>query len=169
MSDANFVVYKDGRVIATNMYISGNSTFRGFVFHEKTEITAANYATMSSTVTYAPGYTRTELNLMKTGNWIEIKSLPTTDTFHYTSLPAIRTGEAYTDAYRDYVRQFMGNEIMIYNTSGKSISIDTGENSVEIRHENACYFRMVMAPETSRNSNIKLERIKWEYIGPFQY
>lgn len=165
---------KDGVVTCNtgnfrNIHISGNSTFRGFVFHEKTEITAANYASMSITKTYAPGYSRTELDLMKTGNWIEIKSLPATDTFHYTSLPAIRTGEAYTDAYRDYVRQFMGNEIMIYNTSGKSIAIDTGENSVEIRHENACYFRMVMAPETSNNSSIKLERIKWEYTGPFQY
>ena len=165
---------KDGVVTCNtgnfrNIHISGNSTFRGFVFHEKTEITAANYASMSITKTYAPGYSRTELDLMKTGNWIEIKSLPATDTFHYTSLPAIRTGEAYTDAYRDYVRQFMGNEIMIYNTSGKSIAIDTGESSVEIRHENACYFRMVMAPETSKNSSIKLERIKWEYTGPFQY
>lgn len=166
-SDATFRVYKSGRVEATDMHLSGNSTFRGFVFHEKTEITAANYALMSISKTYAPGYTRTELDLMKTGNWIEIKSLPATYTSHYTSLPAIRTGEAYTDAYRDYVRQFMGNEIMIYNTSGKSIAIDTGESSVEIRDDYACYFRMIMAPETS--NGIKLERIKWEYTGPFRY
>ena len=150
-----------------NINISGNSTFSGFMFHTKTEITAANYASMSTSVTYETGQTRTELDLMKTGNWIEIKSLPATDTFQYTSLPAIRTGQAYTDAYRDYVRQFMGNEIMIYNTSGKSVSIDTGEQSVEIKDDYACCFRMVMAPETS--NGVLLERIKWEYTGPFQY
>lgn len=150
-----------------NIHISGNSTFRGFVFREKTEITAANYASMSTSVTYETGQTRTELNLMKTGNWIEIKSLPATETFHYTSLPAIRTGQAYTDAYRDYVRQFLGNELYVYNTSGKSISIDTGEQSVEIKDDYACCFRMVMAPETKNDT--PLERIKWEYTGPFQY
>ena len=150
-----------------NINISGNSTFSGFMFHRKTEITAANYASMSTSVTYETGQTRTELNLMKTGNWIEIKSLPATETFHYTSLPAIRTGQAYTDAYRDYVRQFLGNELYVYNTSGKSISIDTGEQSVEIKDDYACCFRMVMAPETKNDT--PLERIKWEYTGPFQY
>lgn len=167
VAQATFVVYKDGRVTASNMHISGNSTFRGFVFHEKTCITAANYASMSTTVSYELGQSRTELNLMKTGNWIEIMSLPGASGNDYTSLPAIRTGMAYTDAYRDYVRQFLGNELYIYNSSDRSVAVDTGESSVEIRKGMACAFRMVLSPETERG--IALERIKWEYTGPFQY
>lgn len=173
---------KDGNVTCNtgnfkNINISGASTFKGFVFKEKTVITQDNYDLLTKTITDGSGNQHTEIDLLKTGTWIEVRYIPdpeVDDEFgvetdrSYTLLPTIRAATAYSLEYLDYVRQFIGNELIIYNSSGKSMSVSTGEVTVTINSGYGCYFRMVVAPETASGGTIPLERIKWEYTGPFQ-
>lgn len=166
---APFRVSSDGRVVATRMEISGNSTFRGFVFKEKTVITADNYSMLTTVKDIGYGDTMTVLDLLKTGNWIEVKYTPPGDEYITAYLPVIRVGVAYSDTYRDYVRQFLGNEVIVYNSSTKMICIDSGESTIIIMPECAVHFRMVFAPEKMGSSDTLLERIKWEYSEPFQF
>jgi len=173
-SSGNIVfLAKDGTVTCNtgnfkNIHISGTSTFRGFTLKEKTEITSANHNLLTTTKNIGEGVTQTEIDLLETGNWIEVKYTPSSG-YLITNLPTIRIGVAYSDAYRDYVRQFMGNEVLVYNSSSKQIAVDSGANTVTINPGFACHFRMVIAAEKMNNSGNLLERIKWEWTTPFQF
>lgn len=168
---------KDGHVTCNtgnfkNINISGNSTFRGFVFKQKFEVTAANYPTITKNL-YQGTWDGSDhyakiLDLEKTGSWIEVKSLPSNyNETYFAMLPTIRPELAYTDAYRDQVRQYMGNEVIIFNSTNKQLGVDTGEFSANIKPGMACHFKMVFSPEKS--GDYLLERIIWEYTGPFQF
>lgn len=149
-------------------HISGNSTFRGFTLKEKFVVTSSNY---SSVITkFDNGIDIVDqLDLINVGPWVEFTSIPSSATLDYINLPAIRIGEKYSDAYRDYVRQFVGSEVLIYNSTRSQLRVDTGENSVTLDSGFASHFRMVFAPERMNSTGYLLERIKWEWQEPFQF
>ncbi len=163
---------KEGKVTCNignfkNINISGNSTFKGFILKEKTIITSANYGSMSKTVEFYAGETHTELDLIKTGNWIYVASLPTQTSNYTLRLPCIRHDVAYTEAYRDYVRQFLGNEVVIYNYSGQTIYVDSGESSRIIKHNRAEHFKLSFTP--IQVGETYLERLVWQFAEPYQF
>ncbi len=97
-----------------------------------------------------------------------MKSLPSNyNEVYFAVLPSIKQGLAYTDAYRDSVRQYMGNELMIYNSTNEQLNIEAGETSVIIRPHMACRFKMVF--DNVQSGDLWLERIKWEWSTPFQF
>lgn len=158
-----------------NIHISRNSTFKGFVLKEKFEITSSNFNDITKEVYLGTidgeDWTERQIDLLKTGNWIEIKSIPsnTTGINRTFYLPAIRVGEAYTDAYRDYVKQFLGNEIIIYNSTKLQFGVDSGESTRILDPGMAIHFKMVFKPEKLGNSDILLEKIAWEYSQAYQF
>ena len=142
---------------------------KGGILKQKTLITEDTYQSFLTSVEYIDGLSREELDLTKTGTWLEIKSLPQLILKGQMHLPAIKAGTDYSDSYRDYVRQFAGTELVIYNSSDKPLTVYPGADSILIPKGSAVLLRLVYSPEKLTGDGFLRETIKWEYTDPFLF
>ena len=167
--EAGFAAYKDGRTVATDMHISGRSTFRGTILKQKTVITKENYPSFLTSVDYNEELGREELDLTKTGTWIEIMSLPPLILKGQLHLPGIKAGTEYSDTYKDYVRQFVGTELMIYNSWDRTVTVYAGDSGLPIPSGGAIRLKLECSPERTAQDSFFRETIKWDYTDPFLF
>lgn len=109
-SGAVLFTAKDGAVTCNtgnfkNINISGTSVFTGLVKKSKTVVTSANFSKIFTNYD-AEEYT-SELNFEESGTWLDIQYLP---------------GSGLT-VYPKGIREIVGNTMLIYNRSGKSLAI----------------------------------------------
>lgn len=139
---APFRVLQDGSVYGTEMHISGNSTFSGYMFTEKRVVTSSNWNDYFAENAYPDsGLTMWEADINRLGRWVDIQSAPNTSgavDIKYIHLPSINSSALvkYTIEELDKVRQYVGNSVIIYNNSPYDIAVDTGPFStvLEPRH-----------------------------------
>ncbi len=117
-----FILDADGNVTGINCKFI-NSSVSGFFHKEKLSITSSNWNQYVNTTT--DGYSMFDLE--KTGSWIEVNYAPSATNhlfFKYVSKDSNLTD------WHDGARSLVGQNVIIYNKSGKTIQITTNFHSV---------------------------------------
>lgn len=116
-----FILDADGNVTGINCKFI-NSSVSGFFHKEKLSITSRNWNQYINTTT--DGYSMFDLE--KTGSWIEVNYAPSATNHLFFKYVSKNSG--LTD-WHDDARSLVGQNVIIYNKSGKTIQITTNFHS----------------------------------------
>ena len=116
-----FILDADGNVTGINCKFI-NSSVSGFFHKEKLSITSSNWNQYINTTT--DGYSMFDLE--KTGSWIEVNYAPSAT--NHLFFKYVSRGSNLTE-WHDGARSLVGQNVIIYNKSGKTIQITTNFHS----------------------------------------